>query len=862
MGEVYRARDTKLGRDVAIKILPAAFALDADRLARFEREARVLASLNHPHIAQIYGLEDNGGVPAIVMELVAGDTLADRIARGPLRVADALAIARQIADALDAAHERGIVHRDLKPLNVALTADNVAKVLDFGLAKDGASGPPMDLTHSPTAPGATFEGVLLGTAPYMSPEQARGKVVDKRTDIWAFGCVLFEMLTGQPAFRGETTTDVIAQIVERDPDWTLLPAALPPSLRRVLQGCFEKDVRRRIRDIGDVRRDLDDRVELPPTPASRTALAWPAAAVIAVAAAAVLWILRGPGADTGPRITRAIRLTNTPAEEFGAMLSPDSKWVTYYSNAGERTDLWVRYLDSGATLNLTSAIDLELQVRAGLGGLDVSPDGGSIAFTARQPSSANTAFDTWIVPAPLGGAPRKLLTGLTATRWSPDGKRVVAMRAGASLGDALYVANADGSDLKIILPLSAGRHIHFPAWSDDGRYIYYIHSYITWHDEPSQIYRVAADGGVPEPVIQTERRAIYPVPMPAGGLVYASNPFSVEAGLWWQSAPGAPLRPLTSGIGEHSEARVSADGRHLVATYSSMRQSLVRLPVDGPAAGKPQPVTDGYTGDLYPSIHAASGRMVFSSSRGGGRNIWIANLDGSRALPLTTENVIDERPVFSADGQRIAFLSDRGGRRGIWVINADGGAPRLVGRADVLDTLTWSPDGTQILFATPGESLPTLAAMAVDNGLVKPFPTPAAAHSPAWSPVTNEIAYLEPSKPTETTPSRTYLAFVDPQGKPLHVNVPKSGTAFQNGFLAWSPDGRRVAVASVQAGTNAYLYVADLRSAEIFRLIQKMPVSVRPRGVTWTPDGSNVVIAEQRSDADIVLFDLEGVARR
>ena len=242
MGEVYRARDTRLERDVAIKILPQMFTADPDRLARFEREARVLASLNHPSIGAIYGLEEADGLRGLVLELVEGETLADRLRRGPLPVAEALFFARQMAEALDAAHERGIVHRDLKPANIKITPEGTVKVLDFGLAKaatgDGA-GP--DLTHSPTVTVAgTREGVILGTAAYMSPEQARGKPVDKRTDIWAFGCVLYEMLTGRSAFGRDTTTDTLAALVERDPDWSRLPAGLSTNIRRLLQHCLPR----------------------------------------------------------------------------------------------------------------------------------------------------------------------------------------------------------------------------------------------------------------------------------------------------------------------------------------------------------------------------------------------------------------------------------------------------------------------------------------------------------------------------------------------------------------------------------------------------------------------------------------------
>ena len=255
MGEVYRARDSKLDRDVAIKVLPEAFARDAERMARFQREAKVLASLDHPNIASIYGLEDSDGTRALVMQLVEGPTLADRIRVGPIPVDEAIRIARQIADALEYAHERGIIHRDLKPANVKITNDDAVKVLDFGLAKALEGDPSsFDISTSPTISRlATMQGVLLGTAAYMSPEQAKAKTVDRRADIWAFGCVLYEMLTGKMAFHGEAVTDTLASVIKEEPDWSQLPSATPPHVRVLLRRCLQKDVRQRLRDIGDAR---------------------------------------------------------------------------------------------------------------------------------------------------------------------------------------------------------------------------------------------------------------------------------------------------------------------------------------------------------------------------------------------------------------------------------------------------------------------------------------------------------------------------------------------------------------------------------------------------------------------------------
>jgi eukaryotic-like serine/threonine-protein kinase len=363
MGEVYRARDTKLGREVAIKVLPAGFAHDADRLARFEREAHVLASLNHPNIAVIHGVEEFHGVPALVMELVEGPTLADRIVDGPIPLQEALPIARQIAEALEAAHEQGIIHRDLKPANVKVKPDGTVKVLDFGLAKTLESERPgTDLSNSPTLTArATGTGVILGTAGYMSPEQARGSAVDRRADVWAFGVVLFEMASGRPPFAADTVTDTIAAIVTREPSWNALPAATPLAVRRLLVRCLKKDPKMRLRDIGDARLEIEEAMSHPDDgaehavttvgdapPVWRRGLPWGVAAVLA--AATVLFgtlLIR-----QRPEDARVIKLALPPPEKasFGSIaVSPDGRWLAFTAATGGKDQLWLRALDSITT---------------------------------------------------------------------------------------------------------------------------------------------------------------------------------------------------------------------------------------------------------------------------------------------------------------------------------------------------------------------------------------------------------------------------------------------------------------------------------------------------------------------------------
>ena len=364
MGEVYRARDTKLGRDVAIKVLPDAVARDDERLARFDREARTLAALNHPNIAIIHGLEDTSHVKALVMELVEGPTLADRIAYGPIPADEALPIARQIAEALESAHEKGIIHRDLKPANIKLRPDGTVKVLDFGLAKalngetSGKVTPPPSYSPTITSPALmTGMGVILGTAAYMAPEQARGRELDRRADLWAFGCVLYEMLSGRQAFDGAEVSDVLARVIEREPDFAALPADTPAAIRRLLRRCLEKDRKRRLADASDARLEIDDALTSPAPdtqpdapPARRVwidRLLWSLVTLGLVAS--IAWLLWPPLVSTGPSrviitIPPELALQGAGGDRLLA-ISPDGRSVAFVATSAGRTQIYLRHAD-------------------------------------------------------------------------------------------------------------------------------------------------------------------------------------------------------------------------------------------------------------------------------------------------------------------------------------------------------------------------------------------------------------------------------------------------------------------------------------------------------------------------------------
>jgi eukaryotic-like serine/threonine-protein kinase len=716
MGQVYRATDTKLKRQVAIKILPPSLAADHDRLTRFQREAEVLASLNHPHVAAIYGLEESGDMTALVMELVEGDDLSQRIAKGAIPLNEALPIARQIADALEAAHEQGIIHRDLKPANIKVRSDGTVKVLDFGLAKvmDPARGSSPSRSMSPTLSlHATQAGIILGTAAYMSPEQARGKVVDKRADIWAFGCVLYEMLTGHAIFARATVTDTLAAIVERESDWTTLPAKTPMNVRRLLRRCLEKDPKRRCRDIGDVRIELDDELfaepaGLPAIAPSRGPSRWKLVTLFSIALGigaaltAIVFGVRAPGSP--PRGVSAeiivTQLTNLGGTESSPAISPDGRSFAFVSDHGGTSDIWLRQVSGGEPVRLTNDAAEEAD-------LAFAPDGDSIYFT-RTDGASRGVWRTGV----LGGQPRKVLNDGWGSAPSPDGKSLAYVTGDGAVGFALAVTPLDGGGVRMLVEHLDGGTFR-PAWSHDGRWIAYT-AYALFGPVDVFIVETATgkqrrvaqlplttavnDGGTPVWLPDNRHLVISYLPLPRQQAAGDLGILDIQDG---------SIERLTATVGDGFYApRLSADGSRLIATRLHYLQEIWKVPLDS------DPDTNGRSavrlveesaGPLWTFVSRDGRTALFNSPASGSRNLWTLPLD-RRAMARQVTSVAGDAITHSAlspDGTHVAFASIASGHSDIWTQRVDGSDLRQLTNDETADSWpVWSPDGEWIVYRT------------------------------------------------------------------------------------------------------------------------------------------------------------------
>ncbi len=852
MGEVYRARDTRLGRDVALKILPADVASDPDRRRRFEREARAVAALDHPGVLGLHDVGEADGVAFMVTELLEGETLRERLRRGPVPCERAAEWAASAAEALAAAHGRGIVHRDLKPENLFLTRDGRVKILDFGLAKErpvAAWGP-----EEPTLTAPTGFGLVLGTLGYLSPEQARGEPVDGRSDLFSLGCVLYETLTGRRAFGGKTAQDCIAAVLKDDPpDAASLRADVPVGLVRVVQRCLAKEREARFQSASDLAFVLRSVAQgssaalarTAPVP-SRSRRGLVLGLGLGLAGLAAGYWLRPAEEAPDPTV---LALTPGASREASPAISPDGKFVAYLASEAGRTDVWVKFVGGGPAVNLTAGSGLEVQSQATVGGLEISPDGSAIAVQAGLPAAPTFGRGIWLIPAPLGGPPRKLVDRAAGLRWSADGGQIVYMRPNPAGGDAILVARSDGAEERVVVPPTRGFHAHEPAWSADGAWIYFDRGLMGNNEAPTEIWRAPSGGGAAERVVATRGVAEAPLPTPDGrGLIYAGNQAGGAFNLWWRPLSGGRERRLTRGVGDYLAPRISRDGRRLVCESRTSAGSLRVVDLNAPPAGLGEVLTGIGAGDAAPST-ARSGRVAFSSARNGTSDIWIVERDGTNLRPLTSDRESDSLPSISPDGTRVAFVSDRGGGRGLWLVSAEGGAPRSLVAVDVLDRPSWSPDGRQLVYAAAGPNGQVgLWVVSAEGG--EPAAIPGLrGRCPAWSSSEDLIAYF-----TSAEPTGLQVRFTTSQGDSRleHLHVPSPPGAVDATAFSW--DGRRLAIGNSPGAGEAAIVVVDLESG-VSRSVAELGPFTGLRGIAWSPDDSRLLYGLVQHESRVLLFD-------
>jgi Tol biopolymer transport system component len=872
MGEVYRAHDSKLGRDVAIKILPRAVTSDPSRLARFEREARMLAALNHPNICAIYDFEEADGLRFLILELVEGGTLAARIReRDSLPIAEALMIARQIVDALEVAHEKGIVHRDLKPSNINITPDGVVKLLDFGLAKavggeDSAPG----LTRAPAlAQDGRRDGAVIGTAAYMSPEQARGLLVDKRTDIWAFGCVLYEMLTGRVTFAGDTASDSMAKIFEREPDWSALPATTPASIRRLLVRCLTKDPKKRLRDIGEARIEIDaiDETAQDATgadaararAASRAAwLPWVAAIAVSVVAIGTWAAARRSAATEWNPLAGATfsRVTNWNGTEEHAEISPDGRFVAFLADRAGQLDLWVSQLGTGKFDNLTLDIPPMLTPGNLLRSLGFSGDGSEIWFSP----TGNPATHHVLVPL-TGGTPRPFLgPGKSAPSWSPDNARLVYLGPNDP-GDPLSLTDRTGADPREIVVRGPGKekffrkgvHTHNPVWSPDGRWIYFVYGPDAFGE--MDVWRMQPSGESAEQLTHQGAPVNYLTVLDSRTLLYVARAEDWSGPwLWALEVERKVTRRVTVGLEQYTSVSASRDGRRVVATVANPNANLWQVPLldrlveDRDAQAYTVPTERA----LAPRFGGTSLFYLSLSARGPGDGLWRVQNGQPFEVRKGADGVLTEPPAASPDGSRVVVVVRQQGKRRLAIMSADGTNSRTLAASIEIKgtvgqgTADWSPDGAWIVTGGSDAEGDGLFKIAVDGGALVRLAA-GEARGPIWSPTDDLIVY---ATPFGGAGGRDALRGVKPDGSP--VQMPEVGVRTGGAHRFLRNGAGLVYLPGIESKDFWLLDLATGKTRQLTDLTDRGFLNA----FDITPDGKHLVFDRSHQNSDIVLIDL------
>ena len=850
MGEVYRARDAKLGRHVALKVLPESFARDPERMSRFDREAKVLAALNHPNIAAIYGFEDSSGMRALVMELVEGPTLAECINKSPIPLPETLSMAKEICDAVEYAHEHGIVHRDLKPPNVKITPDGVVKVLDFGLAKalegDVAS---VNISNSPTITAmATQAGIILGTAAYMSPEQAKGKSADRRTDIWAFGCVLFEMLTGKIAFGGETVTDTLASVIKSDPDWSLLPAGTPPTIRKLLRRCLQKDARQRLQAIGEARIAIEETIagagaetgpvvlSNPPLPVWRRMLP----SVAALAAGALLsglavWVFALRGAHSAPMHFRAV--TNFAGLQSHPALSPDGRSVVFVSNRDGHYNIYISLINGGNLVKLTDDANLKTSPCW-------SPDGTEVAYARLIDSGI---WDIWQVPA-LGGIPRRMILNATDPAWSHDGRSF----AYGNAAGAISISDPSGQNAR---ELPSTRKPGFSAtalrFSPDDRQI----AFATAAGGPyRELNVVDLDSGKVRRLTQDGALVLSQAWSADGRFIYFTSSRGGTLNIWKIAAAGGVPEQITAGQGDDAHLDISADGKRMVFSTYHVNVNIAQLDLHATGQQIPKLLTTDPARNQFAPAYSPDGKHIayFSNLKGAEREgLWLANADGSNPLQLVQDDRINLFPQWTRDSLYLIYHSIGRTSGEFRRLSISGGTPQTL----LKDTSDLAPDvGSegQLLFQGPGGEVQSFDSRNTRTLFTLP---PVGQHRFLfrWSPDRHLIAYIE--LPVQENDPHAGVWVLAPNSPPRQIF---------RGWVIWYARGPNndIYVVQGQADLNGVLWKVDWNGQGLARVPVTIPLSFEYwytlpfNDFDISPDGRHVAyLSEQALQANIGMIE-------
>jgi serine/threonine protein kinase len=881
MGEVYRARDTKLGREVAIKILPAVWVTDPDRRARLDREARVLASLNHPHIGAIYGTEESSDFSALVLELVEGETLAERLSRlepprssaprsGPgsapgqkagLPLQEALEIARQIADALDTAHERGVIHRDLKPANIKINPSGVVKVLDFGLATyqpgatafgDAAPESASDAAQALTMAGNTLPGTILGTARYMSPEQARGRSVDKRTDIWAFGCVLYEMLSGRPPFGGETTSDAIAGILERAPEWMTLPSSLPAGVRGLLERCLAKDPKQRLRDIGEARFEIEKALALPSAPpvtthvpaAGRTTARWVAVvAGTAVLSGTAVRMLTPRSSPAQSALWSVSRLAVSPpagvplgVDTARVAVSPDGRSVAYVAGRGRRQQIYLRDLDQFDSIPIPGT--------EGASNPFFSPDSQWLGFSA--PGGLKKVLRSGGTPLTITEA-AAIVTWASEPRWEADDTILFT----PTLGAGIWRVSAAGGTPSAVTTLADAELSHrWPQILPGGKTL--LFSAFTGSDD-AQIYAQSLETGQRRPLVKGSGASY----LPTGHLVYvqAGTLMAVPFDSARLEATG-PAVAVLSGVMEMTRLRNGTLANQAPQVGFSAAGTMAYVPAGKPRqtaltwvgrAGGEMPT--GASGGTYyqPRISPDGGRVAVTVRGEDRDDVWLYDLTRETWSRFTSQGS-NAFPVWAQDGRRLIYVSDKAGLDNMYWKPLDGRGPeeRLVASERPNYPFSWSRDGALLFVSVSLRAAQDLWVLRTggERKAAAFLETPFVEGAPALSPDGRCVAYVS----GESGRNEIQVRQFPDSGEKLTISTEGGNEP------VWSRNGRELfyrsgdAMMAVEVATNPVLSASKPR--RLFERPYELSSALWP-DYDVSPDGQRFLMVKMVDESEV-----------